>query len=162
MGFLSRATILIGLAIWLSIAVLNNITDSGTNITHLDAMLSMHFLVEDQFLGNGLEWRAWQVPPAKTILWGVVFWQLLTAAALWLATIKMVLTTFGRADFDRALLYANLAITMFLGMWLFFLCGGLWFGYWIKQGAIQGVHIDLIAISIVVLIYINQPINLVR
>lgn len=154
---LPRATILVGLAVWISIAVLNNITDSETNIIHLETMLSMHFLIEDQLLGNGIEWRSLHTPPAKIMLLGVIFWQFLTAIFLWIATIKMVLTIFGKVNFSVSLSHANIGLTMFLGMWLLFLCGGLWFGYWIKQGAIQGVHMNLLIISIASLIYINQP-----
>jgi hypothetical protein len=40
-----------------------------------------------------------------------------------------------------------------------FICGGLWFGYWLKQGAIQSVHMTLILITLASLQYvqIKQP-----
>lgn len=54
---------------------------------------------------------------------------------------------------------ANIALSMFAAMWLVFLCGGLWFGYWIKQGPIQGVHFTLLILSVACMMLVNQPVN---
>ncbi|CAD0215726.1 hypothetical protein AGRHK599_LOCUS3981 [Rhizobium rhizogenes] len=35
-----------------------------------------------------------------------------------------------------------------MALWLAFMVGGFWFGYWIKQGAIHQVHMTLLIISI--------------
>lgn len=35
-----------------------------------------------------------------------------------------------------------------MALWLAFMVGGFWFGYWIKQGPIQQVHTTLLIISI--------------
>ncbi len=53
----------------------------------------------------------------------------------------------------------TLALTCFLMLWMGFICGGLWFGYWLKQGAIQSVHMTLILITLASLQYvqIKQP-----
>lgn len=154
---LPRAVLLTGLAVWLTIAVLNNVTDSGTNIIHLNRMLSMRLLADDPLFGNGLEWRAWQTVSAQTILYVVVVWQVLTACALWLAAFRMMGAALSGEMNDAALRSANLALSMFLALWLVFLCGGLWFGYWMKQGPIQGVHLTLVIISLLSLTYVNQP-----
>jgi len=50
---------------------------------------------------------------------------------------------------------ANYSLSAFMSMWFFFLCGGFWFGYWIKTPQIQEVHMKLIIISIVEIIFIN-------
>ncbi|MDD7911075.1 MULTISPECIES: DUF2165 family protein [Pseudovibrio] len=156
---LPRAVLLTGLAAWMTVAVLNNITDTGTNLIHLDNMLSMRLLIEDPIFGNGLEWRAWNGVPAQAVLWIVICWQVLTAAALWWAAVNMI-GAFMKGGRDEACLRAvNLALSMFLGLWLVFLCGGLWFGYWMKQGAIQGVHLTLVIVSLMSLTYLNQPLQ---
>lgn len=154
---LPRAVLLTGLAVWLTIAVLNNITDSGTNIIHLNRMLSMRLLADDPLFGNGLEWRAWKTVSAQTVLYAAVVWQVLTACALWLAAVRMMGAALSGEMNDAALRSANLALSMFLALWLVFLCGGLWFGYWMKQGPIQGVHLTLVIISLLSLTYVNQP-----
>jgi hypothetical protein len=43
---------------------------------------------------------------------------------------------------------ANLALCAFTGLWLIFMLGGFWFGYWIKQGPVQQVHMMLLLIGI--------------
>lgn len=80
---LPRTVVMTGLAAWMTIAVLNNITDQGTNLANLETMLTMRLLSEDQVLGNGLEWRAWGTGAAALALYCVIAWQLATAAALW-------------------------------------------------------------------------------
>lgn len=152
-----RAALLLGLALWMSIAALNNATDPQTNVTHLEVMLSMSLLAGDPVFGNGLEWRAWQGFPPVLLLGLIVLWQSLTAIALWMAAVMMCLVLLGRCSMPAAVARANLALTMFMIMWLFFLCGGLWFGYWMKQGAIQGVHFTMLILSILSLILINRP-----
>ncbi|KZL14449.1 hypothetical protein PsAD2_03744 [Pseudovibrio axinellae] len=154
---LPRFVLLTGLAGWMTIAVLNNLTDQGTNIIHLSNMLSMRLLIEDPLFGNGLEWRAWVSASPQVVLYLVAAWQMLTAIALWVASYLMFRALWQPARYSAAVSGANVALTMFLCLWLFFLSGGLWFGYWMKQGAIQGVHMALILMSIATLIFINQP-----
>jgi hypothetical protein len=36
---------------------------------------------------------------------------------------------------------ADLALLLFASMWFLFLCGGLWFGYWITLPSVQTVHL---------------------
>ncbi|WP_068089143.1 DUF2165 family protein [Polycladidibacter stylochi] len=154
---LPRFTIIAGLSVWMTIAVLNNITDQGTNVVHLANMLSMRLLIEDPVFGNGLEWRAWSGSSAQVVLVTVIIWQVLTAFCLWVATFLMGVVAVKEINFTRALVTSNIALSMFIALWLLFMSGGLWFGYWMKQGAIQNVHMTLIIMSIAALIFINQP-----
>ncbi|MCY1380066.1 hypothetical protein D9M69_678510 [compost metagenome] len=50
---------------------------------------------------------------------------------------------------------AVMALTCFLLLWFGFVCGGLWFGYWMKQGPIQSVHMTLILIGIGALLFVQ-------
>ncbi len=54
---------------------------------------------------------------------------------------------------------ATLATSAFVGIWLFFMTGGFWFGYWLHMGAFQQVHMTLLIIGIASLIYlaITEP-----
>jgi predicted small integral membrane protein len=63
-----RAVITTGLAAWMTVAVINNATDPGTNIHFLANMLSMEQLLADAVLGNGLEWRSWDREYARIVL----------------------------------------------------------------------------------------------
>lgn len=154
---LPRTVILGGLALWMSIAVFNNLTDAETNLYNLEIMTSMTLLKQDALLGNGLEWRALDRGWGGVFLPGVIIWQILTAAALAWAAQVSARGIFGKCDDAKLSLSGNLALSMFLAMWLTFLCGGLWFGYWMKQGAIQGVHLTLVLLSLAALHIINMP-----
>lgn len=58
---------------------------------------------------------------------------------------------------EKTLSRTNLVLIAFMGLWFFFWIGGLWFGYWLKMPQVQQVHMALIALSIIVLIFINLP-----
>lgn len=156
----SRLVILLGLAIWLSIAVVNNLTDPGTNSLLLGYTLSMDLIRTEEILGAGLLWRAWPTQWSPVILYFVVAVQLVCATILWWATAAYA-KAFSYKDVqalsdgrDRAVL----ALSLFILLWMFFICGGLWFGYWLKQGAVQIVHMVLILIGIGALILVQtQP-----
>ncbi len=158
-ALLPRTVILAGLASWMTIAVFNNITDQETNLFNLETMLTMRLLIENDILGNGLEWRALSAGAAPFVLFCVIGWQLATAAALWWSALAQLRALIGATDPDAASLAANVALSMFTAMWLVFLCGGLWFGYWMKQGPIQGVHLALLIVSLGSMIFVNQPLG---
>lgn len=154
----SRTVLLAGLATWLTIAVFNNITDSGTNRVLLGHMLSMDLLRADPSLGAGLVWRAWPVARVPVLLDTVIAAQLTVAAALWTAAALFARAAW-RADaprFSRARSGAIVALSAFLLLWVWFACGGLWFGYWIKQGPVQSVHMTLILIAMSALLYVQS------
>ncbi|WP_256081344.1 DUF2165 family protein [Massilia sp. YIM B04103] len=152
---LSRLILLSGLAAWLSIAVFNNMTDPGTNHQLLGHMLSMDLLRSEAVLGAGLAWHAWPVEHVPVLLYGVITVQLLVAAALWSAALLFARAGWsGRLrELRQARSVAVLALSGFLLLWLWFACGGLWFGYWIKQGAVQSVHLTMILIALGALLY---------
>ncbi|GGK43131.1 DUF2165 family protein [Salinarimonas ramus] len=148
---LTKTVLMAGIAAWMSIAVFNNATDPGTNRYLLGLMLEMTLLQDEpNGLGAGLLWRAWSSEVAPPLLWGIVAVQIAIALYLWRGAL-----TFGAAAFsgDRVALEdarrtCIRALTAFMTLWIFFLCGGLWFGYWMKQGAVQMVHMTLLIMSV--------------
>ena len=150
--------LLFGWALWLSIAVFNNIIDSDTNIFHLKNMLSMNLIESDKILGQGLLWKKFPESIVTYILYIVIFLQISICMLLWRAVLYYLLFRLGvKKDLFIAKNIANVSITAFLFLWITFLCGGLWFGYWIKQGPIQSVHMTLVIISIGIFLVINLP-----
>lgn len=120
----------------------------------------MELIVDDPLLGNGLESRAWQGDTAQGLLNLVIGIQVVIAAFLWVAALAMAAAVARPQDVSLQRLAPALAIgavTSFAGLWVFFLCGGLWFGYWMKQGPIQMVHMTLLILSIASLFYLAQP-----
>ncbi|VFR57278.1 hypothetical protein BRI6_1350 [plant metagenome] len=156
----SRLVILAGLALWLTIAVINNLTDPGTNRTLLGHTLSMGLVSAEEVLGAGLLWRAWPAHWSHTLLYIIVAVQFMVAGFLWRSVISYA-KAFLQQDGQRLLDargHATLALSLFILLWMFFICGGLWFGYWLKQGPVQMVHMTLILIGIGALIFVQaQP-----
>ncbi|WP_223815998.1 DUF2165 family protein [Pseudomonas chlororaphis] len=153
----SRLAVVASLALWLSIAVLNNLTDPETNRFHIGNTFSMVLLEEEELLGAALRWRAWPVQWAETALYAVAGIQIVVSMLLWYAAFAYAKAwrLGSRIALDVARNRAVVALTCFLLLWFGFICGGLWFGYWLKQGAIQSVHMTLILIGLVALLFVQ-------
>lgn len=161
----SRLAVLGGLALWLSIAVLNNLSDPDTNRFHIGNTLSMVLLEEEELLGSALRWRAWPAQWAEAVLYGVAGVQVLVSLLLWFATFSYAKAwRRGRVSLlNLARNRAVIALTCFLLLWFSFICGGLWFGYWMKQGPMQSVHMTLILIGLLALLFVQgEPQPLAR
>lgn len=152
---ISEFVIILGLSFWLSIAVFNNIIDINTNIINIQKMITM-VLLKDNELANGLIHRALEAEWATLIMYFVIFIQLIICSSLWRASFHYFLVFVGKGKIVTAKKTAITALTFFNMLWFFFLCGGLWFGYWMKQGAIQNVHMTLLIIGIATSIYITM------
>lgn len=141
---LLKAMYCFGWSVWLFIASINNITDAGTNRKLLQRMISMKELRDDPNLGVGLLWRSVNSEAAcRWLLYMVVCCHLVVASAL-LYTALLWMTG---APITEAMTAGTLAFTGFCGVWFTFLCGGLWFGYWIKTPQIQQVHLTLLILG---------------
>lgn len=149
--------VLTGLAAWLTLAVCNNMRDPGTNHHLLGLMIRMDLIKEDPMLGNGLEHRALLAAALPQLLLRIVVaGQILVAGLLWLSA--AALAAHALADFDRTttVAVANVALSAFAGLWLVFLCGGLWFGYWINIPQVQQVHFTLLMIAMLAFVLIDR------
>ena len=148
-----------GLAAWLSLAVFNNIVDRETNVTLLHRMLSMSLLDEDPDLGNGLARRALKRKgTAGSLLNCVIIVQVLISA---LMIAGAVMFAFGVLDgstaaYNSAVTVSTLGLTAFGSLWFFFLCGGLYFGYWMKMPQVQQVHFTLVIITLLSLVFLRM------
>ncbi|MDX1452332.1 MAG: DUF2165 family protein [Oleiphilaceae bacterium] len=157
--WLVKAIPLFGLSCWMLLAAANNLLDPNTNITLLHRMMSMQALQEDQHLGQGLLHRARAAQSAiPTLLKGIAIYQLILALGMLLCSLLMLLLVVGITPVATHTVLVLSALTMsgFMAMWLFFLVGGLWFGYWIKMGQVQFVHLSLLMISILFQILLVQ------
>lgn len=155
---LPKTIVLAGLASWISLIAFNNITDPGTNISLLGQMFTMEAIKSDAVMGNGLEWRALSQHLAGPMLVTVIILQVAIAALLWRAAAlfaRHLLQTEEETIPVRAIQAANLGLAAFMSLWFFFLCGGLWFGYWMKLGPVQGVHFTLLMVTVLALLLIN-------
>jgi len=147
---------MLGLTGYLFVAVFNNWRDKGTNRFLLNQMFGMELLKSDLVLGRGLLNRAIDTSSfATNVLKAVVLVQAVLVVLLLLGSIELLMVLFAGGSSSTAVATCNIAVSCFMALWFFFWCGGLWFGYWIKTGQIQEVHMKLIILSILELIFLN-------
>ncbi|GAB3128222.1 hypothetical protein GCM10027160_53570 [Streptomyces calidiresistens] len=157
-GLLPLAVVLLGgITVWLSLIAINNITDFGTNRALLEQTISMEALKEDPLRANGLEWRAMPESLAVPALIAVIAHQVGTVALMWraVATGVRVLRRKGGTGLVDFLRHTNHSLVAFLGLFIGFLVGGLWFGYWMHLGPVQQVHLTLLIIGALVAVVVN-------
>jgi len=146
---LPRSAALIAVAAWLSIAVFNNLRDNETNVLLLGTTFRMDLLKDEVILGQGLrDRRAEGEALARTAMRWVIRAQVVICVLLWGAAVVSVLDWVGIGEPVYALAAVNVAVGSFFALWTTFLCGGLYYGYWIKAPQVQQVHFTLFIISL--------------
>ncbi|MFI0965281.1 DUF2165 family protein [Streptomyces sp. NPDC021080] len=152
-----NAFLLSGLTLWLGLVTLNNLNDFGTNRALISRMLTMADLIHDPVRGNGLQWRALPDSMATPTLIGVIVYEILTVALLARAAVLQVRRARGLRSGIATTQHTNLALGAFVGLFLLFLTGGMWFGYWIYIGAAQQVHFTGLIIGLLAALLVNLP-----
>jgi len=88
-----KITLISGLALWCSIAVINNITDPKTNVGLVAAMMRMVLIKQDNETpgGKALLWRAvdsnWM--PVASLVFAIVL-QIISSIILWYADVLLL------------------------------------------------------------------------
>ncbi|WP_330960986.1 DUF2165 family protein [Photobacterium sp. 53610] len=156
--YLFKAAIVTGLAMWLTIAATNNLLDSGTNQFLLSSMFKMEGLIADPVFGNGLESRAIHINGIEKIALSIIILvQYIVSLSLWYASYCYFKAFASKGCEVKAISVTNIALSLFAMIWVCFLCGGLYFGYWLKFSGPQGVHFTLLIISIIAFVMNNIP-----
>lgn len=148
-----------GYAIYLTLLVLNNVTDPVTNSGAIEPMMTMRALKEDPPLGRGALWRAVDSPLVHKAAYGIVIViEAVAAALLWRAAIMLGGAGAGGYGEDRvraAVAAADLGLLVLVGLALAFLLTGLWFVYWVKMGGVEQAHTTLLFIALLGVIVVN-------
>lgn len=154
---IAKIILMAGLSSYLTIAVINNIVDKGTNRFLLKQMFSMLLLENDPVLGKGLTSRVIHSEKISVFLLRLIsIIQIIISGALWYGAIQLTMAFLHHTThLSYAINCCTLALSCFMALWFFFWCGGLWFGYWIKTAQVQEVHMKLVIISILSLLFIN-------
>ncbi|KAB8062188.1 DUF2165 family protein [Janthinobacterium violaceinigrum] len=142
--WLFHAILATGLAIWLSLATLNNLHAFHGSVWAIGNTMRMDPLRQDPTTQTPLLRRALTSLAVHRIALGVVLaLQLLAAIAAWTGV-----TLFLGASLMAALPWLNLALCAMAAFLLLMHLGGLWFGYWIAQEGLQTTHLVLLLWSI--------------
>jgi predicted small integral membrane protein len=145
-----KVLIVAGLAGYLTLFVVNNLTDPRTNSAAIPRMMTMRDLRADPPLGSGVLWRAIDSPTLHRLAYRVVIAvQAVGAFLLWWGA-----ATLGWAG----LTVANLGLLVFIALFLGFLLAGLWFSYWVKMGPVQQGHLTLLLVGLAAVIVVNLPV----
>lgn len=146
---LPRTAGLLAISAWLTIAVSNNWKDRETNVLLLGTMMRMDLLADEKILGQGLIHRRKKGDAlARAALKWVIRAQVFIVVLLWIAAAFSAANWLGFADDTIAVAMINVSIGFFFALWTTFMCGGLYFGYWIKTHHVQQVHFTLFIIGL--------------
>jgi len=125
----------------------------------------MDKIIEDPNIGKGIEWRAINWPLLAEIAFdGIILFQCLIVGLLWRAAIGY-LKIFQNNDKQaqlNALRKSNIAMSGMIFMWFLFMCGGLFYGYWLKMGPVQDNHFNFLTMTIVGAIFMNFDSHLIK
>jgi predicted small integral membrane protein len=144
----------IGLAIWLSISVVNNCRAFGGSAAAVGATMSMALLkqpppIDSPLLSRAIDSHALH----RMALVMVLTLQTVAGVACWVGCWQLVVV----GDLGAARPWLNLGLSVFT-MFLFAMhLGGLWFGYWIRQEGLQLTHIGLLVWTVVAFLLFNMP-----
>ncbi|MGF1483873.1 MAG: DUF2165 family protein [Opitutales bacterium] len=127
---ISKIALLLAVAFFYFLVVLNNLTDYGSNYDFVEGVLSM----ETTFEGNKLMWRAINSEVVYHIFYAtIIIWEVATMVlCVWAAWKLFVKLGAPASEFDRAKDLAYGALTLGLLQWFvaFITVGGEWFVMW--------------------------------
>lgn len=144
----------VGLAAWLSIAVVNNLHAFAGSAGAIGATMSMAPLRQAPAIATPLLARAAaSLRLARCALAVVLALQIGAAAACWVGAHALAIDR----DLAGARVALNLAMSGFAAFLFAMHLGGLWFGYWIRQESLQLTHIGLLVWSVAAFLLFNLP-----
>jgi len=130
----------IGLSLWLSISLINNLHAFASSSGAIGVTMSMAPLTQPPAINLPLLRRAITTPSIHRLALSIIV--LIQAAAVitvWVGCYELLLG----AGLEVALPWLNLALSATLVFLLAMLLGGIWFGYWIRQEGLQLTHLLL-------------------
>jgi predicted small integral membrane protein len=149
--WLFHAILATGLALWLTLATLNNLRAFHGAVWAIGNTMRMDPLRQDPSIETPLLRRALtSLALHRLSLGAVLALQLAAAIAAWTG----VALFFGASLMD-ALPWLNLALCAMAAFLLLMHLGGLWFGYWIAQEGLQTTHLVLLLWTIGLFLLFN-------
>lgn len=155
---LLKTVLLSGLALWLSVVVVNNLTAFRGGVFSVGSMMAMQLFDQAPAISTPLLSRRVTSEGWHRLVYGfVVIVEIVVALLLVYAALASLGAFLGYADATAAIGYANLALAGFVAMGLIMLVGGAWFAYYIRQEGAQITHFALIGLGLAAGLFINIP-----
>jgi predicted small integral membrane protein len=153
---LIRLVVIGGLALWMTLAVINNIRGFRGGVAAIGQLMGMKQLRQPPTNESPLLSRAVEAERWHRLVFGLtVVFEAGCAALLWCATVLVAGSALGSAAPDQALVMVNLALAAFIALLFFFMLGGTWFAYYIHQELLNVSHVAWIAAAIAAAILFN-------
>jgi predicted small integral membrane protein len=147
-----------GLALWLTIVVLNNVIAFGSGVAAVGGMMSMQLFDQEPAIRTPLLARRVAATGWHRLAYTLVLAiEVVVGGLLWYAAIGFVGALFGSLDVAAAIVRTNVALSVFAVMVFILTIGGVWFAYYFRQEGLQITHFALLAVVIVAAIVVNVP-----
>ncbi|MDP9901761.1 DUF2165 family protein [Variovorax ginsengisoli] len=142
----------VGLAVWLTISVINNCRAFSGSTAAVGATMSMAPLkqppnIDTPLLSRAIGSHAFH----RMALWVVLALQAVAAVACWTGCWQLLVG----GDLDAARPWLNVALSAFTAFLFAMHLGGLWFAYWIRQEGLQLTHIALLVWAVAAFFLFN-------
>lgn len=155
---LLKTVILSGLALWLAVIVLNNVTAFRNGVFSIGTLMGMQLFNQEPAIVSPLLSRRVKSAVWHRLIYGViVLVEVAVALLMAIASAAHFGVLLGGSDTASAVVWANLAFCSFITMSLIMLLGGAWFAYYIRQEGTQITHLVLIGIGIAGAVLVNLP-----
>lgn len=142
----------LGLALWLTLAALNNRRDFAGAAAAVGATMAMLPLTQEPCIPTPLLSRAQRSPGLhRAALAVVLLLQAAGAALAWAGCYALLI----QGDLAAARPWLNGALAALSACLLAMHLSGLWFGYWIRQDMLQLTHIALLLWSCLMFLAFN-------
>ncbi|ARC78341.1 DUF2165 family protein [Pseudomonas aeruginosa] len=136
-----QLTCCLGFALWLSLALINNLQAFASSVGAIGVTMSMAPLAQPPAIDMPLLARAVRSPLMHRLALSIIVaLQVAAVVTAWTGCYELL---FG-AGLETARPWLNLALSATLGFLFGMLLGGLWFGYWIRQEGLQLTHLLLV------------------
>lgn len=155
---LSKITLMGAVAFYLTLVVLNNIVDYGSNFQFVRNIMLMSSVFEEN---QGI-WRAITSPVLHHICyWFIILWTTGAAVLCWMGTYHCWRAREANAEVfnqSKSLIVMGLSLILFLWLTVFIAIGGEWFMMWQSTDwNVQNSSFRMFTIIAVLLIYVSLP-----
>jgi predicted small integral membrane protein len=155
---LCKIVLIAGLAIWLSIVVLNNTRNFKGGVASIGGLMSMRLFDEPPVIPTPLLSRRVTSPTwHKAVFAFVLVIEIVVALALWVATFCLIGAINGSVSATEAARTATCALAGFLMLVFVMMWGGAWFAYYVKQEGAQLTHFVLLCVALAGIVVVNLP-----
>ncbi len=145
-----------GLALWMTLAVFNNIVGFRGGVAAIGNLMRMQQLrqpptKDSPLLSRAIEGEGWH----RAVFTLTLLFEIATAVLLWWAAAMIAAAACGMVDHGAALKVVNLSLAALGALLFFFMLGGTWFVYYIHQELLNVSHVAWIGLVIAAAILFN-------